>query len=230
MEPNVRRIIADDSSREMVMSMNQRRLGDTFTALASGAALVVSFVSLWETALKEPDLQVFVGDNLGYTLDPWGREEVFVVPVTVTNSGARDGAVLGFELTVRNPATGASDRYQSSYSVDASYFGATDDVTVNRHRPKTPYAPVVVAGRTTYSGTLLFYPKAAGEKPLIEPKSDIELTLTLATPPPSGWLDRSFATVPRPVTISLAVPNFLPGALLTGDLARLRPKDAGAAK
>jgi hypothetical protein len=229
MQPPVRQAIAEGSRRELAGGMMHRGFGDPLTMLASGAALVVSCVSLWETALKQPDLQVYLGSNLGLTRDPWGSDEVLVVPVSITNSGARDGAVLSLELNVRTKATGASDRFESSYVADASYFGSTDDVTVNRHRPKTPFAPIVISGRTTFSGTLLFYPHTSHPRnPFIEGKSNLELTLTLNSAKPSGWLDRALASAPEPITVPVSVPDFFPGALLSGEIAKLQQPDVSA--
>lgn len=203
-------------------------LANTLTALASATALIVSGVSLWETSLKQPNLQVYLGSNLAYTLDPWGSDEVLVVPITISNSGARDGAVLSLRLDMRNSTSGATDKYQASYTVDSSYFGATDDVTTFRHRPKTPFTPIVVSGRTSFAGTLLFYPVKPHERKLVDPKSNMELTISLATTKPDGWIDTMLATTPSPIAVKLEVPNFLPGALFAGELARLRPVETVA--
>lgn len=225
MDPQVRRTIAAASATELAGNMIQASVSGIITALASGVALLVSGVSLWETSLKQPSLQFYLGNNLAYTRDPWGSDEVLVIPVTVTNSGARDGAVVSLEMDLRNTASGAVEHFSSFYTADASYFGANDDVSANKHRPKTPFSPIVVSGRTTFSGVVLFYPKEQKQKPVVEPKSEIEMTITLVTTKPSGWIDELMATVPPPVTIRAAVENFLPGALFVGEFARLRQKE-----
>ena len=229
MEPQVRYAIGNANTRGMLAGMAHQRTSNALTALASGAAFVVSCVSLWETSLKQPDLQFYLGQNLSLTRDPWVSDEVLVVPITITNGGARDGAVLSMQLDVRNVTTGTTDRFQSSYTVDASYFGATDDITQFRHRPKVPFSPVVVSGRTTYSGTILFYPVKSHEKYSIGPKSSIELVASLETAKPADWVDKMLAGKPESVSVKLDVPDFLPGALLAGDLARLHPPEARAA-
>ena len=242
MEPQVRHAMGADSAGDLSRGILRPDPGSILTALASGAALVVSGISLWETSLKQPDLQVYLGSSLAYTRDPWASEEVFVVPMTITNSGARDGAVLSLQMDLRNTGSGTTDHFQSTYTVDSSYFGAVDDVTASRHRPKVPFAPIVVSGRTSYSGTLLFYPSSSHEKPgadlqapvvardkpVVDPKSSIEISIRVVTTKPSGWIDQVLATVPEPIFVRLDVPNFLPGALYAGELARLRPGAVGA--
>jgi hypothetical protein len=72
--------------------------GNWLTAAVSGLALVGSVVSLWESTLKHPEIKVYTSENIQYTRDPYGAFEVLAVPVTVANSGARDGAVLSLQL------------------------------------------------------------------------------------------------------------------------------------
>ena len=111
MDPQVRRTIAAASATELAGNMIQASVSGIITALASGVALLVSGVSLWETSLKQPSLQFYLGNNLAYTRDPWGSDEVLVIPVTVTNSGARDGAVVSLEMDLRNTASGAVEHF-----------------------------------------------------------------------------------------------------------------------
>ena len=63
--------------------------GNPIVILVSAFALIFSGVSLYETVLKQAHLHVFVPDTIAYTRDPDGGFEVFAVPLTVTNSGAR---------------------------------------------------------------------------------------------------------------------------------------------
>src|SRR5215470_7199621 len=68
--------------------------------LVSALALIFSGVSLYETVLKQAHLHVFVPDGIAYTRDPDGSFEVFAIPLTVSNSGARDGIVSTLKLEV----------------------------------------------------------------------------------------------------------------------------------
>lgn len=195
--------------------------GSWMTAAVSAAALLASGVSLWESTLKQPALKIYVTDSLSYTRDPWGGYEVLAVPVTIANGGARDGAVIALNLEVKG-ASGKTEVFNSSYTVDATYFGSSDDVSSRRRRPKLPFAPLSIAGKSAYTGTVLFYPAEAREPRLIEPKSRIELVLRVATPDPDGVIDRVLSRSPGAIHLSADVPNFLPGALLSGEMARLR--------
>src|SRR5215472_5491300 len=81
--------------------------GNIVAILASAMALIFSGVSLYVTVIKQAHLHIFVPDTIAYTRDPDGSFEVFAVPLTVSNSGARDGIVSSLKLEVRNSATGA---------------------------------------------------------------------------------------------------------------------------
>jgi hypothetical protein len=131
------------------------------TAVVSILALAFSGFSLWETSLKRADLSVYVTGVVSYGRDasdsadvmPAGGFEVLAVPVTIANGGARDAAVLALQLDVKNPKTGLAARFDATYSVEASYFAAAGD-----KRPKTPFSALVIAGRSAWTGTVLFYP------------------------------------------------------------------------
>jgi hypothetical protein len=187
----------------------------------SGAALLASLVSLWESTLKRPDLKVYVTDNIYYTRDPWGGYEVVVVPVTIQNSGARDDAVIALQLDVTT-ATGTTERFVGTYMADAQYFGSSDDVTNKKRRPKQPFAPLSVSGRGAYTGTVLFYTREYKEQPFLGPKSKVEMTLRVVSPAPSGFLDRMLQTTPRAITLQAEVPNYQVGILYSGDTVRLK--------
>lgn len=212
--------------------VSRQGLGSWLSATGSVLALVVSGVSLWETALKQPQLKLYVGETLSYTRDPWGSYEVFVVPVTITNSGARDGAVISMRLDLTNPATGDKETYESAYTADASWYSGADNVTNRTRRPKSPFSPLSIAGRSAWSGTILFYAADYKEKKLAEPRTALLTgSLSVTAPQPEGWLDRTFSRTLDKVALAFQVPNFLPGALLTGDVIRLRlmPQGVGGA-
>ncbi len=198
--------------------------GNWMTAAVSGLALVGSAVSLWETTLKQPQIELYVSENIQYTRDPYGSYEVFAVPITIVNGGARDGAVLSLDLDIKNSATGKIDRFKSTYTADAQYFGSRDDLTEHIKRPKVPFAPLSVAGRSAYTGTILFYGPAptARDQELVPPKSSLEMTLSLAMPPLSNLLEKALTAIPRPVTFKAEVPDFLVGVLYSGENLPLR--------
>lgn len=213
--------VAQDAARSA-------RKGGWLTTAVSGMALMASGVSLWESTLKQPDLKVYVTDSLSYTRDPWGGYEVLAIPMTIANGGARDGAVIAMTLDIKT-ATGKSETFTSAYTVDATYFGATDDVSARRRRPKLPFAPLSIAGRSAYSGTVLFYPAEFREQKAVEPKSRIDMVLRIATPGPDGIIDKALSRRTEAIRLAADVPNFLPGALLSGEMARLRLASGTAA-
>jgi|SRR5262245_20447878 len=189
----------------------------------SGLALLGSAVSLWESTLKQAEVKLYVSDNIFFTRDPWGSYEVLIVPITIANRGARDGAVLSLSLEVKNSNTSQSKRFKSSYMAEAPYFGGRDDVTANQRRPKLPFAPLSVAGRGAFTGTVLFYPEDAPEKKVIDSNSKIEMTLTIAVLSQTGWLDRLLsASPPAPVTLSAEVPQYMPGVVIGGYIVPLK--------
>lgn len=131
------------------------------TTVVSAVALLFSAFSLWETSLKQADLRVYATGAITYERDltadeflqPTGGFEVFAVPVTISNSGARDAAVVSLQLEVNNPKTGLGARFEATYTAEAAYFANT-----GAKRPKTPFSALVIPGRAAWTGTVLFYP------------------------------------------------------------------------
>jgi hypothetical protein len=145
-------------------------------AVISGMALLFSAYSLWETSLKGANLNVYVTGIVTYERDrtadeyirPSGGFEVLAVPVTIANGGARDGAVLSLLVDVTNPRTGLTARFEATYTADAAYFASTGS-----KRPKTPFSALVIAGRTAWTGTVLFYPVSYSNGKALTPVSQV---------------------------------------------------------
>jgi hypothetical protein len=131
------------------------------STIIAGTALVFSGFSLWESTLKQAELSVYVTGVVAYERDltadeyilPAGGFEVLAMPITIANGGARDGPVLALQLDVKNPRTGLTARFEGTYTADAAYFANT-----GAKRPKTPFSALVIAGRSAWTGTVLFYP------------------------------------------------------------------------
>jgi hypothetical protein len=203
----------------------------TFRALLptaiSAMALLGSALSMWETTIKQAEVRLYVSDNIYFTRDPYGSYEVLVIPLTLANRGARDGTILSLALDVKNRATNESKRFKSTYMADAQWFGGRDDTSANLKRPKVPFAPVSVAGRGAFTGTLLFYPADNPEKKVVDSNSKIEMTLTVGVLSGGGWLDRLLsAASPPPVTIEAEVAEYRVGMLLIGNILPLKVKFA----
>ncbi|RTL68195.1 MAG: hypothetical protein EKK41_16075 [Hyphomicrobiales bacterium] len=200
--------------------------GGKLATLVSAFALAFSAASFYETVLKQAHIKAYVTDTISYTRDPYGGYEVFAVPVTIANSGARDGAIVTLTLTVKNLEKGTAETLSSEFTADAQYFGGREDVPARVKRPKQPFAPIAVLGRSAYAGTILFYTKegrsAEDPRTLVVPQANLEMTLTVQSPVPDNWLDRTFYAPPASVALKGKVANFLPGALYAGDMVRVR--------
>src|SRR5215467_15841021 len=163
---------AGGSANEIVSRAWQFGGGKAPTTIISATALVFSGFSLWESTLKQAELSVYVTGVVAYERDltadesiqPVGGFEVFAVPITIANSGARDGAVLSLQLDVNNPKTGLSARLEGTYTADGAYFANTGP-----KRPKTPFSALVIAGRSAWTGTVLFYPVSYSNEKALTP-------------------------------------------------------------
>src|SRR5215510_1103070 len=161
-----RPLVAGTSANDIATHTVVHSEGGRIAAIVSVIALVFSAYSLWETSLKQAELTVYVTGVVTYGRDgsdddfirPARGFEVFAVPITIANGGARDAAVLSLQLDVKNPETGLSGRFESTYTADASYFATHDNQRTGTRRPKTPFSALVIAGRSAWTGTILFYP------------------------------------------------------------------------
>lgn len=209
-------------------------LSNWIAALVSLVALVFSAYSLWETSLKQPDLRLYVSPVVHYTRD--GDEaEIFAVPVTISNAGAREGAVQSISLRVRARNAGTEREFYSAYTVDGSFFVPPGRYDMNTRsfervdRPKTPFAPIAVPGRGTYTGTILFYNKGSAWPKLVTDKGTFALTLEPAIrfDDSLGIIDRIFATRREPVTLTVRLPWFSDSQVKRGGTFRMVSADWG---
>jgi hypothetical protein len=133
--------------------------GGKFAAVLSAVALAFSGYSLWETSLKQADVQVFVPPVIQYAA-PYQNSnfEMIAVPVTLTNEGARTATVLSMELAVTDPRTKQTKHFY------AAEFGRW---TMERTRSGAyePFAPLSLSGRTSRTESVLFYTRGDDQKP-----------------------------------------------------------------
>ena len=66
--------------------------GGRWAVFMSFIALILSGFSLYETSLKQAKPAIHVGGIIQYAQDTLQPADVFIVPVTIRNSGARDNA------------------------------------------------------------------------------------------------------------------------------------------
>ncbi|MEO1207039.1 MAG: hypothetical protein AAFV45_11975 [Pseudomonadota bacterium] len=202
--------LGDENTEIAKSTVDGGRVGGwagVLTGVASTVALIFSAISLYHSVLKQPELQFHVPPVVHYTRDASGNYEVFAIPMTVSNHGARDGTVLDVELIATSAGGAETKTFYSAYQVDGTFFvkpGAFDREKRRFERvarPKQPFAPISVAGRSSYSGTLLFYTKDKPFPKIVSGSGVFDLTLRLNTrlDDSLGAVDALLANPPVPV-------------------------------
>jgi hypothetical protein len=165
-----------DSKIGSELNARKRRLATGWiTTGVSAVALLFSAYSLWESRLKQSDLRVFVPAVIEYS-SPYQNSnfEAIMIPVTISNEGARTGTVLSLELEVTEPKTNQTKRFY------AANFGRW---TMERTRSGAyqPFAPIALPGYSSRTETVQFYTRGEDEKPLqvIRETQPYRFTMTL---------------------------------------------------
>jgi hypothetical protein len=183
-----------------------RREGGVLTALASAVALLFSSYSVYETSVRRPDLRLFVPPTIQYSSPngPGSNFEVFVVPVTVANVGARSGAVLALDLEVTNPRTGQSKLF---YAAEFGRWTMTNARAGNFEH----FAPLAIPGKSSVTASVIFYSRldeavlqiADGKKG----EYQLKLSASVAEPEDLGPIDKLWAGPPDPLAFSMIMPE-----------------------
>lgn len=176
--------------------------GGLHATILSGFALVLSAFSLYEASFKTAELEIFIPPVIQYGRDGGGDTELFVVPITVTNSGARTGTVLSMELAVEDLKTKRVKRYYSAFLGEHP----RDSNALNRQ-----FAPLSIAGRAVFTETVRFYPAGNPLPAVVDEEAEyrFRIKLNTATSPEPGLLDRLAGRVdPKPVTFEMTLPWF----------------------
>lgn len=143
-----------ERSQKRIRAMGARIMRGGFANISALVALLFSSYSFYETVWKAEDLRLFVPPVIQFSDPANGPFDVFVVPVTIANTGARPGVALSFDLDVTNPRTGAVKRYY------AAGFGSWRAASQGQSEP---FAPISVPGRTQETRQIIFYPRAEEE-------------------------------------------------------------------
>ena len=224
--------ITRDQTELQTKATTKRGRTEWTSLILSFAALFLSAVSLYQTVLKQANLNIFVPETISYTRDAEGNHEVFIIPLTITNSGARDGVVSALKLVGTNKATGETLTFKASYFAKADYFLPPRSTGQTRiaQRPKEPYSPIPVSGYSAYGGTVLFYPVNRGKKTFMPGEGEYDFTLSLndkALEEPSIF-DVFGKKKNTPITftaVSGKVANYFPGWITSGNTWRMSIKD-----
>ena len=165
-----------------------------FATVISGFALLFSGYSFYETVVRSADFASYVPPRIAYT-DPNSPDhpfEVFIVPLTLANDGARTGTVLSIDLLVTNPRTGKTKKFY------AAHFGTWGQ------NARTPFMPVALLGKTSFSRPMQFVPRAEEKinRILDLEAGDYEFELRLNTASSDTTLP-FFKTQNRPLRFSM---------------------------
>jgi hypothetical protein len=174
--------------------------GGMFATVLSGIALVFSGLSYYESSMKTADLAVYVPPMIHYARD--GDNDVFNVPITISNDGARTGTVLNMVLEVENLRPDAEKKTARFHSAFLGEYPRTEDA-INRS-----FAPMSITGHGTLTETVRFYPMDDPLPFLVDDKGDYRFTLKLTTARPQNpdVIDSLFSTEPKPLTFELNLP------------------------
>jgi hypothetical protein len=173
--------------------------GGLFATGISAVALAFSGLSYYESSLASADLTVYVPPMVHYARD---GADVFNVPITISNDGARAGTVLSMTLNVENLDPAAERKSVLFRSVFLGDY-PRDDKT-----PLRSFAPMSVPGHGSITETVRFYNMGEMLPMLVIDKGDFRFTLTVNMAKTGGMLEGLLHTDPKPLTFELNLPYF----------------------
>jgi hypothetical protein len=183
------------------------------STVASAFAIVFSAYSMWETSLKRSELKMFVPPVIRYASPLQNSNfEVFSIPITITNEGARTGTVMAMELVVRDPQNDVTKHF---------YSGDFGQWTLEHFRngDLRPFAPIPVPGRTSYTDTVVFYARTDETvMQIVQAAGRFQFTIALdaALSEDFGPIDRFWRKVPEPLTFEMELPGLDHRAFTSG--------------
>ena len=171
-------------------------LATAFSAMALG----FSGFSFYMSALQAPDLAVYLPPTIHYARDGGGDIELFAIPLTIANDGARSGTVLSVELEVEKIKDRQAKRYYSAF---------LGEHPRNADAPNRQFAPLSIPGRAVFTETIRFYPAGNPLPKLLDEEGEytFRLKLNTATPAEPTLLDRiAGRTAPDPIVFQMTLP------------------------
>ena len=172
--------------------------GGWLSAGFSALAVALSCISFYMSSLQGAQLETYVPPTIHYGRD--ADSEVFAIPITIANSGARSAAVLSLELEVQNLKTNATKRYHSAFLGEHPREAAVS----NRQ-----FAPLSIPGRGIFTETVRFYPIGDALPRVVDAEGEyaFRLLLNTAAPPDPSLFDRlQGRTQPAPIQFQMTLP------------------------
>jgi hypothetical protein len=199
--------------RDFISNLLQEVLFMNASHIVSAIALLFSGYSLWETSLKRSELKVFVAPVIRYA-SPYQNTnfEIFAIPVTISNAGARTGTIMSMSLEVTDPANHLSKKF---YSANFGQFG----IEKQRTGDFRPFAPIPLPGRTSYSEVVQFNAQTEEKvMQIVQGAGHFQFTLKLdaALSENFGLLDRFWSKPPEPVSFEMELPELDHRAFTSG--------------
>jgi hypothetical protein len=181
------------------------------SSITSILALTFSGYSLWESSLKHSDLKVFVAPVVRYA-SPYQNSnfEVFAIPLTISNEGARTGTVMSMGLEVSD-----GKRSKRFFSAD---FGQWS-IEKARTGDFRPFVPIPLPGRSSYTEVVLF--QARTDETVMQIVEDagnftFKLSLDAALNESFGPVDRYLRKDPQPLSFEMILPELDHRAFTSG--------------
>lgn len=176
--------------------------GGLLATVLSALALVFSGFSFYESSLKTAALDVYVPPVIQYARDGGGDTELFSIPITIANDGARTGTVLSMELEVENLKSGAEPKTKRYYS---AFLG---EHPREANTPNRAFAPLSIPGRSTFTETVRFYPIGNPLPRLVQDRGEFSFTLKLqiAKPATPDFWDKLAGKTPSAITFVRTLP------------------------
>ena len=181
------------------------------SSITSILAITFSGYSLWESSLKHSDLKVFVAPVIRYA-SPYQSSnfEVFAVPLTISNEGARTGTIMSLGLEVSD-----GKRAKRFFSAD---FGQWS-IEKARTGDFRPFVPIPLPGRSSYTEVVLFQARTDETvMQIVETAGNFtfKLSLDAALNESFGPVDRYLRKDPQPLSFEMVLPELDHRAFTSG--------------
>jgi hypothetical protein len=175
--------------------------GGWFATAFSAVAVGLSCISVYVSTLQGAHIEVYVPPTIHYGRASAGDIELFAIPVTIANNGARSATVLSIEIDVENLKTKMVKRFYSAFLGEHPRESTT---------PNRQFAPVSIAGRAVFTDTVRFYPVGGDLTKLVTEEGgeySFRLKLNVAAPSQPSLLDRLQGRVqPAPIVFQMTLP------------------------